>query len=105
MTFNCTKETMKTTKKTRKNGLTVQADDLEIGQHYAVLGLKHDAEPVHISGTAFKLLAINLPFVVGKLVCDPDHSPLTFDARFLAFMKVTDDFVQAQRPDTAPQSP
>jgi hypothetical protein len=100
--FNCTKRTvMKTTRKTRRTGLIVQPDDLEVGQFYAVYGLKNGSEePVQISGMAFKLLAMNLPFVVGKMAADPAHPPLTFDTRFLNFMRVTDEFAQAQRPET-----
>lgn len=90
---------MKTTKQTRRKSLIVQPDDLEIGEFYAVYGLKRDSdEPVQISGMAFKLLAMNLPFIVGKLAYDPAHPPLTFDSRFMTFMRVTHDYVQAQRP-------
>jgi hypothetical protein len=35
---------------------------------------------------------------VGKLVCDPAHPPVTFDVRYLDFVRVSDDFIQAQRP-------
>lgn len=89
---------MKTTKKPRRTGLIVQPDDLEIGEFYAVYGLKSgSSKPVQISGMAFKLLAMNLPFLVGKLAYDPAHPPLTFDSRFMTFMRVTPDYVQAQR--------
>jgi len=90
---------MKTTKKPRSKGLLVHPDDLEIGEYYAVYGLKN-GEAAQISGMAFKLLAMNLPFIVGKLAHDPAHPPLTFDARFLEFIRVSDDYVTAQRPDT-----
>ena len=43
--------------------------------------------PVPIAGMAFKLTAMNLPFCIGKLVCDPAHPPVTFDIRFLAISK------------------
>jgi hypothetical protein len=92
---------MKTTKKTRSHGTIIQMDDMELGQFYAVHGYKYNAEqPVSIAGMAFKLTAMNLPFCIGKLVSDPSNPPLTFDARYLNFMKVTDEFVQAQRPET-----
>ena len=92
---------MKTTKKSRRSGLLVQADDLELGQFYAVHGLKNGSvEPVQVAGMAFKLLAMNLPFIVGKLACDAAHPPLTFDARFLTFMRVTDEYVNAQQAET-----
>lgn len=89
------------TQKTRRHGLIVELDDLTVGNWYAVYGLKNGSEePVQISGMAFRLLAMNLPFVIGRLASDPASPPLTFDARFLTFMKVSDDFVQAQRPET-----
>jgi len=90
---------MKSTKKSKSRGLIVQADDLEVGQFYAVYGLKNGPaeEPIQISGMAFRLMAVNLPFVVGRLASNP-NPPLTFDSRFLTFMKVSEDYVMAQRP-------
>ena len=89
---------MKNTKKPRRRGLIVQPDDLEIGNYYAVYASKEDPhEPIQISGMAFRLMAMNLPFVVGRLVSRP-NPPLTFDSRFLTFMRVSDDYVMAQRP-------
>lgn len=93
---------MKTTKRPRRNGLIVHPDDLEIGRFYAVYGLKDGlSETLPVSGLSFRLLAMNLPFLVGKLVNDPTHPPLTFDTRFMSFMKVTDDYVKAQQPQQA----
>jgi hypothetical protein len=90
---------MKSTKKARSRCLIVQPDDLEIGSYYCVLGLKSvsDEEPIQISGMAFRLMAVNLPFVVGRLVSRP-NPPLTFDSRFVTFMRVSEDYVAAQRP-------
>ena len=51
-----------------------------------------------MSGLAFQLAAVNLPFLVGRLACDPAQPPVTFDVRFLEFMGVTDDYVRAQTP-------
>ena len=96
---------MKTPKKSRRTGLIVHSDDLQVGNFYAVYGQKcGPEEPLQVSGMAFKLTAVNLPFVIGKLACDPSHPPMTFDARFLNFMKVSDDFVNAQRPDESQES-
>lgn len=91
---------MKITKESRRNGLFVQADDLEVGKYYAVHGEKDcPDQPLPVAGMAFKVLAMNFPFIVGKLACDPANQPsVTFDVRFLNFMKVSDDYVQAQRP-------
>lgn len=87
-------------KRPRRTGLLVEPDDLTVGEFFAVHSTKVDPNlPVPIAGMAFKLTAMNLPFCIGKLVCDPAHPPVTFDTRFLRFQKVTFDFVQAQRPD------
>jgi hypothetical protein len=87
-------------KSTKKRGMIVQADDLEVGGFYAVYGLKNGwNEPVPVSGLAFRRAAMNLPFLGGKLASDPSHPPITFDARYLKFMRVSPEFVHAQRPD------
>jgi hypothetical protein len=87
---------MKNTK-LRKAGLLVQADDLAVGKHYAVHGIKHSSAETHpILGQAFKLKAMNPPFVVGQLASDPSHPPVTFDVRHLDLMRVTPDYVKAQ---------
>jgi uncharacterized protein YbaR (Trm112 family) len=84
-------------------GLLVQADDLEVGQFYAVHGQKNAFDgfecPAQNAGLAFKILAMNLPFVVGKFVCNPACYPYTLDSRFVTLMRVSDEFVKAQRPD------
>ena len=92
------------TRKTRTNGLVVQADDLQIGGFYAVVGLKRDKNrPVPISGQAFKVKAIDFPFMIGKLVSDPGNPPITFDVRYLSFMRVSLEYVQAQQPQQQTQ--
>lgn len=93
---------MKITKQSRRNGLFVQADDLEVGKYYAVHSEKDcPDQPIPVAGVAFKLLAMNFPFVVGKIAAEPSQSSVTFDVRFLNFMRVTDEFVQAQQPEPA----
>jgi hypothetical protein len=90
----------KNTRKTKKKGLLVQADDLEVGQYYTVVGLKHRPnQHLPISGQAFKVTAINLPFLVGKMVSDQSQPVITFDVRYLNFMKIFPEYVQAQRPE------
>jgi hypothetical protein len=84
---------------TGKKGLLVHPDDLAVGKHYAVYGVKNSPAETHpIFGQAFKLKALNLPFVVGTLVSDPAHPPVTLDVRYQDFMRVTADFVKAQAP-------
>ena len=83
-------------------GLTPAPDDLTTGEFYAVVGCKclHD-NPIPIAGLAFQATAINMPFLVGKMVGDPSDPPVTFDLRFLNLMKVDDDFVKAQMPSVS----
>lgn len=88
---------MKSTKKTRRKGLIVPPDDLAVGEWYSVYGLKHSGEPIQVAGMAFRIVAMNLPYIVGRLASDPAH-PVTFDSRFLTFMRVDDNYVMAQRP-------
>jgi hypothetical protein len=91
---------MKATKtpKSRSKGVLVQADDLEIGSYYTVHSLKHDRSAhLPIAGQSFKITALNLPFLVGWMVPDPSHPSVTFDVRFLNFMRVSPEYVQAQK--------
>lgn len=97
--LNCTKGITMKGKIPRRTGLIIEPDDLDVGMFYTVYGLKNGSDhPLPIAGLAFKLTAINLPFVVGKLTCDPNHAPLTFDTRYLNLMRVTSEFVDAQQP-------
>ena len=52
--------------------------------------------PLPIAGMAFCIVAMNLPFVIGRLVSNPANA-VTFDTRYLTFMRVSDDFVREQR--------
>ncbi len=93
---------MKTSKKQRSTGLIVQPDDLNLGEWYTVYSLKSNPEePVQICGMAFRIAAMNLPFIIGRLSSDPAN-PVTLDSRFLSFMRVTDEYAAAQRAGTEP---
>jgi hypothetical protein len=81
-----------------KKSFILAPDDLSVGRYFAVVGCKDCDTPVNIAGQAFNVLAINLPFVVGKLVCAPDLPSMTFDVRHLNFMRVDKKYIQAQRP-------
>jgi hypothetical protein len=86
-------------KKPRRTGLIVEPDDMDVGLFFAVHSTKDGSEyPLPIAGMAFRVTAINLPFLVGNLVCDPVHPPVTFDTRYFRFQKVTNDFILAQQP-------
>ena len=82
--------------KTRKQkGLLLEVDDLEIGKFIAVHSVKGTDEPMPYFGTASQIKAINLPFVVVHPVGSADTA--TVDVRYLNFMPVTEEFVQAQK--------
>lgn len=83
-------------KKRRKTGLIVQPDDLNIGEWYTVLGMKNEMDAFPYAGMAFRITAMNLPFIVGRPAIDPPH-PITIDSRYMNLMKVSDDYVMAQR--------
>jgi len=92
---------MKTTAKTRRVGLLVRPDDLQVGTHYAVYGIKHRRTDTHpVFGQAFQVKALNLPFLVGEIVSDPAQH-VTFDIRYLDLMAVTPEYVEAQKPDVS----
>jgi hypothetical protein len=96
---------MTTTTRPSKAGLLVPPDDLQVGRFYAVYGIKNDPAETHpVFGQAFRLKAVNLPFLVGELVSDPEHPALTFDVRHLDLMRVTPDYVKAQAPSHVPGS-
>jgi hypothetical protein len=87
---------MTTTTEPRRKGLLVHPDDLAVGHYYCVHGVKGDpTETWPIFGQVFRIKAINLPFVVGELVADPAQT-VTFDVRYLEYMRVTPDFVKVQ---------
>lgn len=68
---------------------------------YAVHSVKSEPEQTYpILGQAFRIKALNLPFLVGEMVSDPTQA-ITFDLRYLNFMSVTKEYVAAQRPDTS----
>jgi len=88
---------MKPTKKPHSTGLLVPSDDLTLGEWYAVYGLKADSDrPVQIAGMAFRIVAMNLPFIIGRLATDPAN-PVTFDSRYLSFMRVSQEYAVEQR--------
>jgi hypothetical protein len=47
---------------------------------------------------------MNLPFLVGELVSDPARPPVTFDGRYLDFMRMTPGYVKAQTPSQVPEA-
>lgn len=81
----------------RKGGLILAEDDLEVGQYVCVYNLKKTDEGAPIMGQSLHIKAICLPYFVGQLLSDPSEPVLTLDCRFLTLMKVSKEFVDAQR--------
>jgi hypothetical protein len=78
-------------------------DDLEVGQHVCVYGLKRAPnESAPILGQSLEVKAICLPYFVGQLLSDSTKPTLTLDCRFLHLMRVTNEFVAAQEAGAAP---
>lgn len=78
-------------------GVMLAEDDLEVGQFVCVYNLKRTDEGAPIMGQSLQVKAICLPYFVGQLLSDPSEPVLTLDCRFLNLMKVTPEFVQAQK--------
>jgi hypothetical protein len=89
---------MNENEETPRKGLIVATDDLNVGEFYTVVGCKLHDNPVPIAGLAFQATAINMPFMVGKLVSDPNSPAVTFDLRYLNLMRVDMEYVKAQLP-------
>jgi hypothetical protein len=75
----------------------IPEDDLAIGQFVCVYNLKKTDECAPIIGQSLEVKAVCLPFFVGKLLSDPSEPTLTLDCRYLNLMRVTKEFVDAQR--------
>lgn len=79
-------------------GVIMAEDDLEVGQYVCVYNLKKmPDEGAAILGQSLQVKAICLPYFVGQLLSDPAEPVLTLDCRYLRLMRVTNEFVQAQR--------
>ena len=86
-------------KRKRRGLLLVAPDDLTVGKYVAIQSVKgvivkEVAGPLALFGDAAVITAINLPFVVARLVAS--NNIVTLDVRHINLMPVTDDFVRAQ---------
>jgi hypothetical protein len=82
----------------QRAGIMLREDDMEVGQFVCVYNLKQQPnEMAPIMGQSLEIRAICLPYFVGQLLSDPDQPILTLDCRYLNLMKVTKEFVEAQR--------
>jgi hypothetical protein len=84
----------------KRKGLFLYPDDLEVGKYVAVHSVKGSNDPMPFFGVASEVRAINLPFMVVQPVGSKDTA--TVDVRYLNFMPVTKEFVEAQTPAVCP---
>jgi hypothetical protein len=82
--------------KHERKGLLLAPDDLAIGKYVAIHSVKGSDQAFPFFGHAAEIRAINLPFVVVRVVGNPEID--TLDVRYLNLMPVTEEFVQAQTP-------
>lgn len=87
--------------KRKKRGLLICADDLAANTICTI----HDGDEMYkfLLGDAMRIKAINLPFVVVKLLSRSDAPPITLDVRMCNLMPVTEDFVAAQASEQTPR--
>jgi hypothetical protein len=85
---------------TKKKGIVLPFDDLQLGDWIAVYKIKGVEEPQPIYGQALKVTSISFPFVIGKLAADPRNPPITLDARYLDVVRVSEEYAQAQSPQS-----
>lgn len=86
----------------RKKGLLLAADDLQVGR---LIAIHHGSRQYRdYRGASLQITAINLPFVVARMVPRPDIPPLTLNVRDCVFMAVTEEYAAAQT-WTAQQTP
>lgn len=76
-------------------------DDLEVGRLVAIYQSQDFQE---LRGASLKITAINLPFVVARLLPRPECPPLTFNVADCTFMPVSEDYAAAQIWPPPPQS-
>ena len=77
-------------------GVMLAEDDFEIGLLVAVHSLKGTLDSNAIMGQPLRFKAICLPYIVATLVLE--NKAITLDARYLNFMKISEEFVAAQTP-------
>jgi hypothetical protein len=84
--------------KPRNNpGGRIAEDDLSVGDFVCVYNLKKTEDGAPIMGQSLHIKAICLPYFVGQLLSDPSEPVLTLDCRYLNLMRVTPEFVEAQK--------
>jgi hypothetical protein len=82
----------------RRKGLLLAADDLQVGQ---LVAIHHGTRQYRdFRGASLQITAINLPFVVARMVPRPDLPPFTLNVRDCVFMPVSEEFAAAQAQQT-----
>jgi len=83
---------------TRRKGLLLAADDLQVGK---LVAIHHGTRQYRdFCGAILQITAINLPFVVARMVPRPDLPPFTLNVRDCVFMPVSEEFAAAQAQQT-----
>jgi len=78
----------------RRKGLLLAADDLQVGK---LVAIHHGTRQYRdFCGASLQITAINLPFVVARMVPRPDLPPFTLNVRDCVFMPVSEEFASAQ---------
>ena len=85
---------MKSKLNRKKKGLLLAPDDLWVGMYISVHSLKGSNKPMPYFGRAGEITAINLPFVIVRVVGGTEVA--TLDVRYMNLMPVTEEFVLAQ---------
>jgi hypothetical protein len=81
-------------KEATHKGVILAEDDFELDQLVVVHSLKGTLDTAPIMGQPLKFKAICLPFIIATIVLE--NRPITLDARYLHFMKISEEFVRAQ---------
>jgi hypothetical protein len=87
-------------KGSRHSGLLLAADDLQQGQLLTIHHWRDGRE--WGMGVAFRLEAVNLPYLVVRPLNDADARPAILDLRRVRLMRITEEFARAQAGAASP---
>ncbi len=90
----------------KKKGLLLQADDLEVGRLVTIHHWR-DRRSCGL-GHAYRLKALNLPYVVVQPLGGENRRPIILDLRQVCLMPISEEFADAQAltpPASSPPEP
>lgn len=73
-------------------GSILAPEDIKVNDYIALHSIKMHNEPSPLMGQAVLVTAVNLPFLVTYA-----GEPITFDVRYVNFIRVSKEFVEAQK--------